>query len=36
MIKILTSQLIGLLLWVNPILILTIAHKQNMIMVLIK
>ncbi len=36
MLKILNSQLIGMLLWVSPIQILALAHKQNMLSLLLR
>jgi hypothetical protein len=31
MLKVLNSQLIGMLIWVAPIQVLTLAHKQNVL-----
>ena len=36
MIKSLTSQLIGLVLWLAPTQILTLAHKDNMLEFILK
>jgi hypothetical protein len=36
MLKVLNSQLMGLLLWVAPVQVLTLAHKQNVLVQLLR